>query len=75
MRKPGRGLEKETLRETESFLIAAQNNIIRTNHIKMRRDKTQQNSRCWLCGERGDKSECSKFAKKEYKTKYDWVGR
>ena len=29
-------------RETESFLIAAQNNVRRTNHIKARRDKTQQ---------------------------------
>ena len=42
------------LRETESLLIAAQNNAVRTNHIKVRRDKTQQNSRCWL---RGDRSE------------------
>ena len=33
-------------RETESLLIAAQNNAIRTNHIKARRDKTQQNSKC-----------------------------
>ena len=28
-------------RKTESFLIAAQNNAIRTNHIKVRIDKTQ----------------------------------
>ena len=31
-------------RETESLLIAAQDNAIRTNHIKARIDKTQQNS-------------------------------
>ena len=31
-------------RETETFLIAGQNNTIRTNHIKVRIDKTQQNS-------------------------------
>ena len=30
------------LRETESFLIAAQNNAIRTNNVKVRIDKTQQ---------------------------------
>ena len=30
-------------RETKSLLIAAQNNAIRTNHIKARIDKTQQN--------------------------------
>ena len=37
-------------RETEYFLIAAQNNAIRTNDIKARIDKTQQNSKCRLCG-------------------------
>ena len=39
-------------RETESLLIAAQNNTIRTNHIKARIDKMQQNSKCRLCGDR-----------------------
>ena len=39
-------------RETESLLIAAQDNAIRTNLIKARIDKTQQNSKCRLCGER-----------------------
>ena len=37
-------------RETESHLIAAQNNARRTNHIKARINKTQQNSRCRLYG-------------------------
>ena len=51
-------------RETESVQIAAQNNAIRTTHIKTRIDKTQQNSKCWLCGDRGETinhiiSECS----------------
>ena len=32
------------MKETESFLIAAQNKAIRTHHIKARIDKTQQNS-------------------------------
>ena len=41
-------------REIESILIAVQSNAIRTNHIKARIDKTQQNSRCWLCGDRED---------------------
>ena len=39
-------------REIESLLIAALNNAIRTNHIKVRIDKTQQNSKCRLCGNR-----------------------
>ena len=52
-------------RETEFLLIAAQNNAIRTNHIKARIDKTQQNSKCRLCGDRDENinhiiSECSK---------------
>ena len=66
-------------REIESLLIAAQNNAIRTNHIKSRIDKTQQNSKCRLCGDRDETinhiiSECSKLAQ-EYKTRHDWVGK
>ena len=66
-------------RETESLLIAAQNNAIRTN-IKARINKTQQNSKCRLCGERDETinhiiSECSKLAQKEYKTRHDRVGK
>ena len=66
-------------RETE-YLIAAQNNAIRTNHIKVRINKTQQNSKCRLCGDRDETinhiiSECSKLAQKEYKTRHDWVGK
>ena len=36
-------------REKESLLIAARNNTVRTNHMKARIDKTQQNSKCRLC--------------------------
>ena len=65
-------------RETEFLLIAAQNNAIRTNHIKVRIDKTQQNCKCRLCGDRDETinhiSECSKLAQKKYKTRHDWVG-
>ena len=68
------------MRETEPLLIAAQDNALRTNHIKARIDKTQQNSKCTLCGDR-DKtinhiiSECSKLAHREYKARRDWVGK
>ena len=41
-------------RETESLLIAAKNNAPRTNHIKARIDKTQQKSKCELCGGRDE---------------------
>ena len=39
-------------RETESPHLAAQNNAIKTNHIKVRIDKTQKISKCALCGKR-----------------------
>ena len=66
--------------KTESILITAQNNVIRTNHIKTRIDKTQQNSKCRLYGDRDETinhiiSKCSKLAQKEYKTRYNWVGK
>ena len=65
-------------RETESLLIAAQDKAVRTNHIKVRIDKTQQNSKCRLCGDRDETinhiSECSKLAQKEYKTRHDSLG-
>ena len=67
-------------RETESLLIAAQNNAVRTNHIKAKIDKAQQNSKCRLCGDRDETinhiiSECSKLAQKKYKARHDWVGK
>ena len=56
-------------RETVSLLIAAQDNAIRTNHIKTRIDKMQQNSKRRLCGDRDETtyhiiSECCKLAQK-----------
>ena len=69
-------LKKENFkRETESLLIAAQNNAMRTNHIKVRIDKTQQNSKCRLCGDRDETinqliRECNKLTQKEYMTLY-----
>ena len=48
-------LKKRNLkRVTQSLLIAAQNNAQRTNNIKARIDKTQQNSECRLCGDRDE---------------------
>ena len=67
-------------RETESLLIAAQDSAIRTNHIKARIDKTQQNNKCRLCGDRDETinhviSEYSKLAQREYKARHEWVGK
>ena len=60
--------------------MTAQNSAIRTNHIKARIDKTQQNSKCRLCSDRDETmnhiiSESSKLAQKEYKARHDWVGK
>ena len=46
----------------------------------MKIDKTQQNSKCRQCDDRDETinhiiNECSKLAKKEYKTRHDWVGK
>ena len=74
-------LRKESFkRETESLLMAVQNNAIKTNHIKARIDKTQQNSKCRLCGDKKETishiiSECSKLAQKEYNARQDWIGK
>ena len=45
-------IKKRKPKETESFLIAAQNNAIRNNYIEAKIDKTKQNSKCRLCGEK-----------------------
>ena len=67
-------------RVTESLRIKAQDNAIRTNHIKARIDKTPQNCKDRLCGDRDETinhiiSECSKLPQKEYKARHDWVGK
>ena len=67
-------------RETESFLIVAQNNAKRTNYFNAKIDKMQQNSKCRLYSDRDETinhiiSECSKLVQREYKTKHDWMGK
>ena len=56
------------------------NNIGKIDHIKVRIDMPQQNSKCMLCGDRDETfnhviSECSKLAQKKYKIRHDWVGK
>ena len=74
-------LRKENFkRETDSPQIAAQDSALKINHIKARIDKTQQNSKCRLCGNRDETinhiiSDCSKLAQREYKERHDWVGK
>ena len=56
-------------RETESLQIATQNNSIMTGYVKTKIDRTQQKSKCRLCGDKDEAiihkiSECSKLAQK-----------
>ena len=81
MRRPVRKhSERNIQRETESLLIAAQINAIKTNYVKEKIDNTQQNSKCRLYSDRNETinhiiSECSKLEQKEYKIRHDWMGQ
>ena len=59
-------------RETESFIVAAQNQSIRKNLVNARIDKSQGDSLCRMCRKVDESidhivSGCSKLAQKEYK--------
>ena len=67
-------------RETESLIFAAQEQAIRTNVINGKIDKSQEQTKCRMCGEADEKinhivSECPKLAQGEYKRRHDWIGR
>jgi len=66
------GLKKET----EGFLMAAQDQALRTNAIKVKIDKQEGEAMCRMCKNREETvthiiSECSKLAQLEYKKRYD----
>ena len=67
-------------RETESLIVAAQNQSIRTNLVKAETDKSQGDSLCSVC-RKVDKSidhivsGCSKLAQKEHKRTHDNLGK
>ena len=59
-------------RTTEILIIAAQEQVIRTNKVKADIDKTQENSKCRMCRKAEESvnhelSECSKLAQKKCK--------
>ena len=67
-------------RGTESMIMATQEQAIRTNIIKAKIDKAQEESKCRMCGQVDETvnhiiSECSKLAQKEYKRRHVWVGK
>ena len=65
-------------KETEGFIMAAQDQAIRTNDIKARIDKTSSDSKCGLCKVKEETmdhlvSSCSKIAQTHYKERHDKV--
>ena len=66
--------------ETESFIVAAQNQSIRTNLVKARIDKSQGDSSCKVCRKVDESinhivSGCIKLAQKEYRRRHDNLGK
>ena len=67
-------------RETESLIFASQEQAIRTNPIKGKTDKSQEQTKCRMCSGADGKinhiaSECPKISQKEYKKRHDWIGK
>ena len=63
-------------RETESLIVAVQNQSIRTNLAKAKTGKSQKDTLCRLCKKADESvdhivSGCSKLAQKEYERRYD----
>ena len=63
-------------RETESLIVAAQNQSIRTNLVKAKIDKSQGDSLCRVCRKVDESidhiaSSCSKLAQKGYKKRHN----
>ena len=63
-------------RETETLILAAQEQAIRTNQIKAKIDRTQEDCLCRMCKQADETvnhllSECSKMAQREFK-KIHW---
>ena len=63
-------------RETESLIVAAQNQSVRTNLVKARIDKSQGDSLCRMCRKVDESidnivSSCNKLVQKEYKRRHD----
>ena len=67
---------EKSFKRTEASIMVAQEQAIKTNNIKAKIDKTQENSKCRMCGKTEESlnlvlSEWSKLAQKEYKRRHD----
>ena len=70
----GLGFRIEICKETESLIVAAQNQSIRTNLVKAKIDKSQGDSLCRVCRKVDESidhiiSGCNKFAQKYKRTR------
>ena len=68
----------ELKKETEGFIMAAQDQALRTNAIKTKIDKTAIDSKCRLCKEKEETidhlvSACSKIAQTDYRDRHNKV--
>ena len=74
-------IQKGTLkRQTESLIMAAQEQALRTNVVKAKIDRTQSDSKCRLCKTVDETvmhivSGCSKLAQRDYMKRHDMVGK
>ena len=71
---------RDLKRETESLIVAAQNQSIKSNLVKARIDKSQEDSLCRMCRKVDESiyhivSGCSKLSQKEYKRRHDNLGK
>ena len=64
--------------ETKALICAAQEQALRTNHVKFNIDKNGESPLCRMCGKKGGSvgpimSECSILAQKEYKRRHNGI--
>ena len=67
-------------RGTKSLIVAVQNQIIRTNLVKAKIDKSQKDMLCRMCKKADESTDhfvsgCRKLAQKEYKGRHDNLGK
>ena len=70
--------KEELKRETESLILAAQEQALNTNSVKASIYHLQENDKCALCSDAAEKvthivTGCKKIAQKEYKRRHDKV--
>ena len=71
---------RRRFKETKSLIVATQNQCIRTNLVKAKIDHSQKDTLCRLCKKADESiyhavSGCSKLVQKEYKRRYDNLGK